>query len=112
MTVDPRRRFTFGFSVQNRQMRLWFACRGVVLVTKTFDVFTVRAAFIFPFALLKKSPEPRTISKIFRLARILFAHCAWVGSHYPASPQGFFSGTSKLSYYRRKEGLYYDSKLG
>ncbi|KAF5392138.1 hypothetical protein D9757_003221 [Collybiopsis confluens] len=40
MAIDPCRRFTIGFTMQNRQMRGWFACRGVVLVTKPFDVST------------------------------------------------------------------------
>ncbi|KAF5386291.1 hypothetical protein D9757_008604 [Collybiopsis confluens] len=40
MTVDPRRRFSFGWTIQDRDLRLWFACRGAVLVTKTVDVFT------------------------------------------------------------------------
>ncbi|KAJ3780163.1 hypothetical protein GGU10DRAFT_279798 [Lentinula aff. detonsa] len=34
MSLDPCRRFTFGTTMQNRQMRVSFACRGVVLTTK------------------------------------------------------------------------------
>ncbi|KAF5381250.1 hypothetical protein D9757_007908 [Collybiopsis confluens] len=40
MSVDPCRRFSFGWTMQNRDLRIWFACRGVVLVTKPVDVFT------------------------------------------------------------------------
>ncbi|KAJ3743586.1 hypothetical protein DFH05DRAFT_1525854 [Lentinula detonsa] len=37
MSLDPCRRFTFSTTMQNRQMRVWFACRGVVLTTKACD---------------------------------------------------------------------------
>ncbi|KIK65022.1 hypothetical protein GYMLUDRAFT_39433 [Collybiopsis luxurians FD-317 M1] len=40
MSLDPCRRFTFGSTIQNRELRLWFACRGVVLTTRAFDFFT------------------------------------------------------------------------
>ncbi|KAF5379622.1 hypothetical protein D9757_009220 [Collybiopsis confluens] len=39
MTVDPLRRFSFGWTMQNRDLRLWFACRGVIFVTEAVDVF-------------------------------------------------------------------------
>ncbi|KAJ4475063.1 hypothetical protein J3R30DRAFT_641182 [Lentinula aciculospora] len=37
MSLDPCRRFTFGKTMQNRHMRVWFACRGYVLTTKPCD---------------------------------------------------------------------------
>ncbi|KAF5370176.1 hypothetical protein D9757_010613 [Collybiopsis confluens] len=40
MSVDPLRRFSFGWTMQNRDLRMWFACRGVIFVTEAVDVFT------------------------------------------------------------------------
>ncbi|KAF8585411.1 hypothetical protein K439DRAFT_1343467, partial [Ramaria rubella] len=37
MRSDPCRRFTFGFTVENTQMRIWFACRSRVFVTAPFN---------------------------------------------------------------------------
>ncbi|KAF8582551.1 hypothetical protein K439DRAFT_1635200 [Ramaria rubella] len=37
MRSDPCRRFTFGFTVENTQMRIWFACRSRVFVTAAFN---------------------------------------------------------------------------
>ncbi|KAF5355586.1 hypothetical protein D9757_012819 [Collybiopsis confluens] len=39
MTVDPLRRFSFGWTMQNCDLRIWFACRGVIFVTKAVDAF-------------------------------------------------------------------------
>ncbi|KIK65073.1 hypothetical protein GYMLUDRAFT_194872 [Collybiopsis luxurians FD-317 M1] len=40
MSLNPCRRFTFGSTIQNRELRVWFACRGAVLTTKACDFFT------------------------------------------------------------------------
>ncbi|KAF8577025.1 hypothetical protein K439DRAFT_1365733 [Ramaria rubella] len=37
MRSDPCRRFTFGFTVENTQMRIWFACRSGVFLTTAFN---------------------------------------------------------------------------
>ncbi|KAI5117127.1 hypothetical protein M0805_007974, partial [Coniferiporia weirii] len=37
MSIDPCRRFTFGITIENASMRLWFCSRAVMMVTKTFD---------------------------------------------------------------------------
>ncbi|KAL5479041.1 hypothetical protein ACEPAI_2329 [Sanghuangporus weigelae] len=40
-TLDACRRFTFGATIENRMMRLWFSSRGTLVVSKPFD-FTTR----------------------------------------------------------------------
>ncbi|KAF8585422.1 hypothetical protein K439DRAFT_1343472, partial [Ramaria rubella] len=37
MCSDPCRRFTFGLTVENTQIRIWFACRAVVFLTTAFN---------------------------------------------------------------------------
>ncbi|KAJ3851160.1 hypothetical protein EV368DRAFT_65983 [Lentinula lateritia] len=37
MSLDPCRRFTFGTTMQDRELRVWYACRGFVLTTKACD---------------------------------------------------------------------------
>ncbi|KAJ3734977.1 hypothetical protein DFJ43DRAFT_1151620 [Lentinula guzmanii] len=49
MSLDPCRRFTFGTTMQNRQMRVWFACRGVVLTTKACDFLKDRHRLVHLF---------------------------------------------------------------
>ncbi|KAF8878678.1 hypothetical protein CPB84DRAFT_1793973 [Gymnopilus junonius] len=46
MSVDPRRRFAFGVTVENTQMRIWFCCRQVVLVSERFDFLRDHGKFI------------------------------------------------------------------
>ncbi|CCM05348.1 uncharacterized protein FIBRA_07562 [Fibroporia radiculosa] len=40
MREDPRRRFTFGLTVEDHEMRLWYASRADVMVTRPFDFLT------------------------------------------------------------------------
>ncbi|CCM03683.1 uncharacterized protein FIBRA_05827 [Fibroporia radiculosa] len=37
---DPRRRFTFGLTIEDSEMRLWYASRADVMVTQAFDFLT------------------------------------------------------------------------
>ncbi|KAI5115744.1 hypothetical protein M0805_002822 [Coniferiporia weirii] len=37
MSIDPCRRFAFGITIENANMRLWFCSRAVMLVTKAFN---------------------------------------------------------------------------
>lgn len=39
---DPCRRFTFGFTIENRTMRIWYAGRAEILVSTPFDFMNVR----------------------------------------------------------------------
>ncbi|KAL5525353.1 hypothetical protein ACEPAF_9223 [Sanghuangporus sanghuang] len=39
-TLDACRRFTFGATIENRMMRLWFSSRGNLVVSKPFDFTT------------------------------------------------------------------------
>ena len=41
MNVDRRRRFAFGATVENTDMRIWFCCRQIVFVTHRFDFMKV-----------------------------------------------------------------------
>ena len=42
MRDDPRRRFVYGFSIDDCKMRLWFASRSDVIVSEPFDFMKVR----------------------------------------------------------------------
>ena len=42
MQEDARRRFVYGFTIENVSMRLWFCSRSEVLVTKDFNFMKVR----------------------------------------------------------------------
>lgn len=44
MREDPRRRFVFGFTIENTQMRVWMASRSEVVVSEPFNFITVRLA--------------------------------------------------------------------
>ena len=43
MNVDRRRRFAFGATVENTDMRIWFCCRQIVFVTHRFDFMKVNS---------------------------------------------------------------------
>ena len=38
---DPRRRFVYGYTIEDVTMRLWFASRSDVIVSKPFDFMKV-----------------------------------------------------------------------
>ena len=38
---DPCRRFTFGFTIEDHTMRIWFASRADILVSAPFDFMSV-----------------------------------------------------------------------
>ena len=40
--VDPRRRFAYAFTIEQRIMRLWYANRAEVYVSEPFNVDSVR----------------------------------------------------------------------
>ncbi|KAI6111273.1 hypothetical protein F5141DRAFT_1214773 [Pisolithus sp. B1] len=40
MRSDPCRRATFGVTIENTEMRFWFTCRAVMLVSKSFNFCT------------------------------------------------------------------------
>lgn len=42
MREDPRRRFVFGFTIENTHMRLWMANRSGIVVSEPFNFITVR----------------------------------------------------------------------
>ena len=47
MYRDPRRRFTYGFSVEDGGMRLWFCDRAGIVVSDYFEFFSVgRCIFV------------------------------------------------------------------
>ena len=43
---DPCRRFTFAFTIENRTLRIYFACRSTVVVTESFDFMSVRFIYL------------------------------------------------------------------
>ncbi|KAN0109363.1 hypothetical protein V8E52_009407 [Russula decolorans] len=55
MRDDPRRRFSFGITIQNSTTRVWFCCRSFVVVSKEFDfikepIMLVKLFAAFAFA--------------------------------------------------------------
>ncbi|KAJ3524187.1 hypothetical protein NM688_g8604 [Phlebia brevispora] len=42
MRTDPRRRFTFGFTIENTNMKLWFCDRSQILFTTPFNFISDR----------------------------------------------------------------------
>lgn len=52
MFGDPRRRFVYGYSVENTDMRLWFCDRTQLVVSELFNFATVRTS-----GLLKHGPK-------------------------------------------------------
>ena len=42
MHNDPRRRATFGMTIENFMIRIWFCCRSTVVVSERFDFMAVR----------------------------------------------------------------------
>lgn len=41
---DPRRRFTYGFTIENYTMRIWFGGRTDIFVSTPFNFMTVSIA--------------------------------------------------------------------
>lgn len=52
---DPCRRFTFGFTIENRSMRIWFCSRAEILVSRPFDFITVSLVNVYYSAALTES---------------------------------------------------------
>ncbi|KJA23921.1 hypothetical protein HYPSUDRAFT_86460 [Hypholoma sublateritium FD-334 SS-4] len=52
MNVDNRRRFTFGITIENVTVRVWFCSRQVVLVSKPFDFMKTPEYLIWIFVSL------------------------------------------------------------
>lgn len=42
MKRDPRRRFVFGCTIENTQMRVWMMNRAEVVVSQPFNFITVK----------------------------------------------------------------------
>jgi hypothetical protein len=42
MLFDPRRRATFGMTIENTKTRVWFCCRSLVVVSQAFNFIAVR----------------------------------------------------------------------
>ena len=49
---EPRRRFTYAFTIENTTMRLWYASRSDILVSTAFDIMKVNASFLSPAEML------------------------------------------------------------
>ena len=46
MRDDPRRRATFGLTIENCTTRVWFCCRSLLVVSEPFDCIAVRRFFV------------------------------------------------------------------
>jgi hypothetical protein len=45
MRKSVRHRASFGMTIENPTMRVWFCCRSVVIVSKAFNLIDVRLIF-------------------------------------------------------------------
>lgn len=52
MREDPRRRFTFGLTIENKEMRLWFCSRAQLLVSEGINFLQDHATVIHLFLAL------------------------------------------------------------
>ncbi|KAI5984940.1 hypothetical protein EDD15DRAFT_2374621 [Pisolithus albus] len=57
MRSDPCRRSTLGVTIENAQMRFWFTCRAITLVSKPFNFFTKPERLIHFFCSLAFANE-------------------------------------------------------
>jgi hypothetical protein len=71
MRNDPCRRFSYGVTIEDCNMRVWFVSRGVASVTPSFGFMTVRASHSSPHTSLTASLD-RTIEKWFKCFHPLF----------------------------------------
>lgn len=67
MRSDPCRRSTLGVTIENTQMRLWFSCRSVLVVSKPFNFITVsyHAFFLFVDSLSILGQSTKQIIRLF-----------------------------------------------
>ena len=70
MREDVRRRFTFGYTMENTQMRLWFASRSDILVSEPFNFIVVSDR---PSSLLHAAQIPLS-SRTRNRSLISFSH--------------------------------------
>ena len=48
MNQDARRRFVYGFTIEDCHMRIWFCDRTQILVSTEFDFISVRISYLSP----------------------------------------------------------------
>ena len=59
MHEDPRRRFVHAFTIENTSMRIWFASRTEMIVSKWFNFITVRVRLLFAVRDIDLAAGPR-----------------------------------------------------
>ncbi len=68
MVEDARRRFAFGFTIENTSMRLWWCNRGLVVVSTPFNFVRVSAIinidFLKPYASVEFSIGPHKLCQV------------------------------------------------
>jgi hypothetical protein len=47
MRDDPCHRATFGMTIENTKIRVWFCCRSAVIVSEAFNFIAVRMLFLY-----------------------------------------------------------------
>ncbi|KAL5496147.1 hypothetical protein ACEPAH_3069 [Sanghuangporus vaninii] len=98
MTLDPCRRFTFGITIENTNMRLWFCSRATPIVSEAFDFTTAIKPLTHIFLSLMEVAQVlykvRKLSDVFTVlidgAKVLrWIHgCGWV--HRDISPGNLY----------------------
>ena len=58
---DPRRRYTFGYTIENRTLRMWFASRSEIVVSNPIDFFKVGILYL---------PSSRSLNISIKGARV------------------------------------------
>ncbi|KAL5532038.1 hypothetical protein ACEPAF_5602 [Sanghuangporus sanghuang] len=58
MTLDPCKRFTFGITIENTNMRLWFCSRAIMVVSEAFNFITQPEILVHVFLSLAFASKP------------------------------------------------------
>ncbi|KAL5512617.1 hypothetical protein ACEPAG_3270 [Sanghuangporus baumii] len=58
MTLDPCKRFTFGITIENTNMRLWFCSRAIMVVSEAFNFITQHEILVHVFLSLAFASKP------------------------------------------------------
>ena len=61
MSNDPSRRHTYGFTIMNLDMRMWFCDRAEVVVSEPFNIVTVRRPPVYIYNPQSLNVSPRRV---------------------------------------------------
>ena len=65
MSEDPRRRFVYGFTFEDMNMRLWYADRAQLIVSEPFNFILVSKTISLKGSSLMLAPPTRTTYTLY-----------------------------------------------